>query len=135
MPRGRKGGGGGIGFTWDVSDVAIDYVKKSIKDMPGNNGQKVLVEKLQYNGYMWLRVEFDGDQFTISCIYDLNIRSSHPEAIEQIIKKAYENYAELGDKLEGGGGADTFTLTGGLDALTKMLRKDAYNYAASEQFS
>ncbi len=44
MPRGRRGGGGGgAGFTWDVTDVAIDYVKKSIKDMPGNNGQRVLV--------------------------------------------------------------------------------------------
>lgn len=136
MPRGRRGGGGGgAGFTWDVTDVAIDYVKKSIKDMPGNNGQRVLVEKLEFNGYMWIRVEFDGDEFNISCIYDLKIRSSHPEAIEIIIKTAYNKYQELGERLDGGGGAEQFTVTGLLGSLTDMLRRDAYKYAAEEQFS
>lgn len=135
MPRGRSGGGGGAGFTWDVTDVAIDYVKKSIKDMPGNNGQRVLVEKLEFNGYMWIRVEFDGDGFEISCLYDLKIRSSHPEAIEIIIKTAYNKYQELGERLNGGGGAEQFTATGLLGSLTDMLRRDAYKYAAEEQFS
>jgi hypothetical protein len=134
MPRGRRGGGG-VGFTWDVTDVAIDYVKKSIKDMPGNNGQKVLVEKLEFNGYMWVRVTFDGDEFDIDCIYDLKIRSSHPDAIEIIIKTAYDKYAELGDRLSGGNTADTFTGTGLLNSLTELLRRDAYEYAAKEQFS
>jgi hypothetical protein len=135
MPRGRGAGGGGIGFIYDVSDIAIDYVKKSIKHMPGNNGQKVLVEKLEFFGYMWMRVSFDGDEFDISCTYDLNIRSSHPEAIEIIIKTAYEKYKELGERLDGGGGADQFTGTGILNSLTDLLRSDAYDYAASQQFS
>lgn len=134
MPKGRKGGGAGVGFTWDVSDVAIEYVKKSIKDMPGNTGQEVLVEKLKFDGYMWINVEFDGSEFTISCIYDLKIHSNHPEAIEQIIKKAYENYKEIGERLDSAGGSSRFTLTGGLDALTGLLREEAYDNAVRQQF-
>ena len=134
MPRGR-GGDGGVGFTWDISDIAIEYTRKAIKDMPGNNGQEVLVQKLQMDGYMWVKVTFDGEEFDIDCIYDLKIRSTHPEAIEVIIKTAYDKYAELGERIKGGGGADSFTLTGGLDALTSLLRKDAYDYAVSQQFS
>ena len=134
MPRGRSGGGGGTSpsFTYDISDVAIDYVKKSIKDMPGNNGQEVLVEELEFDGYMWIIVEFNGEEIDISCTYDLKITSNHPEAIEQIIKKAYDNYSELGNRIDGSGNsADKFTITGGLNYLTGVLRQDAYDYAAS----
>jgi len=134
MPRGRSGGGGGSSpsFTWDISDVAIDYVKSSIKDMPGNPGQEVLVQDLEFDGYMWIVVEFNGDEIDISCTYDLKIRSNHPEAIEQIIKKAYDKYSELGNRIDGAGNsANKFSVVGGLDYLTGILRQDAYDYAAS----
>jgi len=127
MPRGR--GGSGLSFTFDVSDVAIEYTRNSIKDMPGNPGQKVLVKELSMNGYMLITVTIEPGDFSIECVYDLKIHSNHPEAIEQIIKKAYDTFSELGNRLDGGG--DTGTIQGGLDYLTGLLRQDAYDYAAS----
>lgn len=74
-------------------------MQMSIKDMPGNAGQEVLVEDLDYSGcrvIVTVNVEpvEEGGAVDIDVEYNINIRSNHPEAIEIIMETA-EQLGEL----------------------------------------
>jgi len=71
-------------------------MQMSIKDMPGNPGQEVLVEDLDYSACRFIVTVVDERpvDFNISCESQINIRSNHPEAIEIILDTA-EQQGEL----------------------------------------
>lgn len=88
-------------FEFDLTEEAIAYTKESIEDMPGNPGQEVLVENLEYDGYCLLEVNIRGPIVETNTDWDLELRSNHPEAIEIIIETAKENFEDFARRLEG----------------------------------
>jgi len=83
-------------YSFDVTDKCTKFIQMSIKDMPGNPGQQVLVEDLDYSGCRFI-VTVDDDRpvsFDITCDEIVRLRSNHPEAIEIIIETA-EQQGEL----------------------------------------
>lgn len=83
-------------YEFDVTDKCVAFMKESIKDMPGNRGQEVLVEELDYSGCEFkVTAGYDDYQdFIISEEHRINLRSNHPEAIEIIMETA-EQQGEL----------------------------------------
>jgi hypothetical protein len=85
-------------YTFDVTEKCVDFMKKSIKDMPGNPGQEVLVEKLEYDCKFTVTVDVDLEgEVDISSDYDIHLRSNHPEAIEIIMKTAEQRGEFIGE--------------------------------------
>lgn len=87
-------------YTFDVTEKCVDFMKKSIKDMPGNPGQEVLVENLEYDCKFTVTVELFGTEFEevdISSDYDIHLSSNHPEAIEIIMKTAEQRGEFIGE--------------------------------------
>lgn len=83
--------------TFDITEKAVDFACKSIKDMPGNRGQEVLVSKLpdQTDGKVLVTVTVGLDEeIKASAESTLEFKSNHPEAIEVILDRADE-YVEL----------------------------------------
>jgi hypothetical protein len=80
-------------YTFNVTDKCVKFMEMSIKDMPGNPGQTVLVNDLDYSACRFTVTVADERpvNFNISCDSQINIRSNHPEAIEIIIDKAEQN--------------------------------------------
>jgi hypothetical protein len=78
-----------MGARFDITDKCRSFIKESIKDMPGNEGQTVLVKNLDIDGYCY--IDYDSDLKDAEATYEWDIKSNHPEAIEQIIKHAYES--------------------------------------------
>jgi len=84
-------------YTFDITEKCIAFVYETIKDMPGNAGQEVLVDRLPKDTYgkvtVKVDVEAEGD-VNISSEGEINWRSNHPDAIEIILKEA-DNNTEL----------------------------------------
>ena len=80
-------------YTFDVTDKCIKFVSQVISVMPGNPGQETLVDRLQKEAYgrVSVTVTEDGDDVDIESNGELHWPSSHPEAIEIIIKTAEVN--------------------------------------------
>lgn len=80
-------------YDFDVTDKCIKFMQESIKEMPGNAGQEVLVEDLDYSGCKFIvTAGYDiFDDFIITEEHQINLRSHHPEAIEIIMKTAEEH--------------------------------------------
>ena len=80
-------------YTFDVTNKCIGFVYEVIKDMPGNPGQEVLVERLPKDAYgrVTVTVTVDEDEVDISSQGEIDWKSNHPEAIEVILKVADEN--------------------------------------------
>ena len=88
---------------FDITQKCIAFVSEVIKDMPGNPGQEVLVERLikDADGRVIVTVTLididivDGTvpvlEFNIEVSGKVFWRSDHPEAIEIIIETAEEN--------------------------------------------
>lgn len=86
-------------YTFDITDKCVKFMQMCIKDMPGNAGQEVLVDELDFDSCRFLTtVSIEGDiDFELTQVEtdaQINIRSNHPEAIEIIIETA-EQYGEL----------------------------------------
>jgi hypothetical protein len=81
-----------MGVQFDITDKCLSFIKESIEDMPGNEGQRSLVKNLNYDGYCY--IDYEADVRAATATYDWDITSSHPEAIYQIIEHAYDS-AEL----------------------------------------
>jgi len=81
-----------MGAQFDITDKCLSFIKQSIEDMPGNEGQRSLVKNLNYDGYCY--IDYEADIPAATATYDWEITSSHPEAIYQIIEHAYDS-AEL----------------------------------------
>ena len=80
--------------SFDITDKCIKFVTEVIKDMPGNAGQEVLVERLTSEAYGSVNVDVDYDGLggiDISASGEINWISNHPEAIEIIIATAEDN--------------------------------------------
>lgn len=90
--------------TFDITDKCIKFVAQIIKDMPGNPGQEVLVERLIDEAYGLITVNVNIDPITedvdISASGEIKWKSNHPEAIEIIIKTAEENTELIVDQAE-----------------------------------
>lgn len=87
--------------VFDITDKCVAFMKESIKDMPGNPGQEVLVEELDYSGCRFtVDVELFGQDVEISSDYQINLRSNHPEAIEIIMNTAEEAGELIGQQAE-----------------------------------
>jgi hypothetical protein len=88
--------------SFDITDKCIKFVAQSIKDMPGNPGQEVLVERLINEAYgsVIVDVEYEIDGIDISASGEINWRSNHPEAIEIIIATAEDNTELIIDQAE-----------------------------------
>lgn len=86
---------------FDITLKCIDFAHSSIKDMAGNPGQEVLIERLPKDakGQVVAAVTTTLQAGThinpeVETYGEINWKSSHPEAIEIIIKEA-EEYVEL----------------------------------------
>lgn len=80
-------------YIFDVTDKCIKFVAETIKEMPGNPGQEVLVENLirDADGSISVTVIVEPGNVQIQSSGSIYWRSNHPEAIEQIIDKAEQN--------------------------------------------
>lgn len=87
-----------MSVQFDITDKCLSFIKESIKDMPGNEGQKTLVENLNYDGYTY--IDYDGTIPAAQATYDWDITSSHPEAIIQIIEHAYQSAEVIAKRAE-----------------------------------
>jgi hypothetical protein len=74
---------------FDITDKCRSFIKESIQDMPGNEGQTTLVKNLDIDGYCY--IDYDSDIGQAESSYEWDIKSSHPDAIEQIIQHAYKS--------------------------------------------
>jgi hypothetical protein len=81
-----------MGARFDITDKCLSFIKESIQDMPGNEGQRSLVDNLNYDGYTY--IDYDNSIPVAEATYEWKITSSHPDAIYQIIEHAYQS-AEL----------------------------------------
>lgn len=89
-----------MGKLFDITDKCLAYIKESIDNMPGNEGQRVLVDNLDFDGYSIIDYVKEGDERSASCSFEWEIVSSHPEAIEQIIEYAYQSAEVIAKKAE-----------------------------------
>lgn len=85
--------------TFDVTEKCVAFMKETIKNMPGNPGQEVLVADLDYSGCQFLvNVVYDFEGLVdIDSEYRINLRSNHPEAIEIIMETAEQAGEEIGE--------------------------------------
>jgi hypothetical protein len=89
--------------SFDITDKCIKFVAETIKDMPGNPGQEVLVANLvdDATGRVIVDVDFSFEgEIDISASGEIYWRSNHPEAIEIIIKTAEDNTELIIDQAE-----------------------------------
>lgn len=86
-------------FDYDLSQEAVEYVKASIKDMPGNPGQQSLLNSLDIDCSCILEVRIAGPEVETSADGNIRFISNHPEAIEQIIAAGEDHFEEFKDKL------------------------------------
>jgi hypothetical protein len=80
-------------YKFDITDKTIDFVAKTIQEMPGNPGQQVLVSKLieKADGQVIVTVTVDEESVDIESSGYIKWQSNHPEAIEIIIDTAEQN--------------------------------------------
>jgi len=98
-------------YRFDITDKVIKFACMSIKDMPGNPGQEVLVERLDEDAYGKVEVVLTTTQVTVGrntievptrirAEGEIYWRSNHPEAIEQIIDVAEQQVDLITDQAE-----------------------------------
>lgn len=107
-------------FSYDISELAVEYVKASIKDMPGNPGQEVLVEALEYDCNVQITVYIAGDQVYTEAEGSIKLGSNHPEAIEVIISEAEDNFDEFISRLSD----ESFSPYQGLDVIETIRQNN-----------
>ena len=91
-------------FTFDVTDRATEAARDVMSSMPGNAGQETLVNDLEIDGYAIVIVDINGPYIDTRSEYDVDIQSSHPEAISIIMQAgmdAFQEYAERAGEIEG----------------------------------
>lgn len=114
-------------FTIDVSDYAQDYVAASIKGKGGNPGQDSLLSSLIIDCNAVVTVQIAGDEVDTIAEGNIKFKSSHPEAIEQILSGAEDTFEEFISEL-GGPSASPYN---GLNII-KTIRQIAVDEAFSE---
>lgn len=114
-------------FTIDVSKQATDYVTASIKDMPGNPGQETLVEQLDIDCDAVITVNIAGQEVETEASGNIVLRSSHPEAIEQIIAAGEDHFKEFLEYAS----TESSSAYNGLDII-RTIRQDAIDEAFAE---
>jgi hypothetical protein len=87
-----------MGAFFDITDECEKFIRESIKDMPGNNGQETLVKNLDIDGYCY--IDYEASIPVATAIYDWDIESTHPDAIKEIIKHAYESAEVIAKQAE-----------------------------------
>jgi hypothetical protein len=86
--------------TFDITEDCIAYMRASISGMPGNAGQETLVKNLEIDGFCYITYTVDDFEVSAEATYEWKITSSHPEAIEIIIKEAYSRGEEIAKRAE-----------------------------------
>lgn len=89
-----------MGKLFDITDKVLSYVDEVINDMPGNNGQKVLLQNLIKDGYSTIDYVKDGDARSATNSHLFAFDSNHPEAIQIILDNAYAAAEEISKRAE-----------------------------------
>jgi len=76
---------------FDITDKVIAFARESIQDMPGNNGQRVLVDDLVIQGSASILYSNDNGDKNAQESHDFEIISHHPDAINIIIDYCYQS--------------------------------------------
>jgi hypothetical protein len=89
-------------FSYDVSQQAEQYVRASISNMGGNEGQNSLIQSLNIDCFAILTVDIDvdGSLSTVGCSGNIVLDSGHPEAIEEILSVGEANFEEFLSRME-----------------------------------
>lgn len=111
-------------FDIDVSRYATDYVANSIKNLGGNAGQEALIAALEIDCSAVVTVHIAGDAVDTKGDGYIKLTSSHPEAIDQIMGVAEDNFLEFIDKL----GSESFSSYNGIDVI-RTIRQGAIDEA------
>jgi NADPH-dependent curcumin reductase CurA len=82
-------------FTFDVSEEAAAYARASTAGKAGNAGQETLVADLDIDCSAEIEVYIAGDDVETTAEGFININSSHPEAISEIISDAEDAFEEF----------------------------------------
>lgn len=81
----------------DLSNTAVEYVRASIANMPGNPGQEVLVNDLDIDCNCIATVYIAGLLVEVTIEGNIKFNSNHPDAISEIINKGEEHFNEFKD--------------------------------------
>lgn len=93
-------------YTFDITEKVISFAYEAIKDMPGNNGQEVLVERLPKDAFGNVAVIVTTKKVAVGRSQTIEIPvkieaqgeiywwSNHPDAIQVIIYEA-EKHVDL----------------------------------------
>jgi hypothetical protein len=84
-------------FDFNVTEEALEYMANSIKGMPGNEGQRVLTERLaeEADAEAIVTVSIEGPVVNVDSRYSLSLSSSHPDAIQDIMNAAEQYFEEF----------------------------------------
>jgi hypothetical protein len=91
-------------FEFDVTEPAVEAAMETMSAMPGNPGQEALVQNLVIDAYAIVTVNINGPIVDVKSEYNIDIQSSHPDAISIIIeagKQEFEQYAEKAGQIQG----------------------------------
>ena len=87
-------------FDFDITERAVEYMAENIRPMAGNEGQTSLIESLiedsDYSSVVSIRIA--GTIIEIDNRYDIDLKSSHPDAIEDIMDKAEQYFQEYSER-------------------------------------
>jgi len=111
-------------FDIDVSNQAEQYIRSSIKDMPGNPGQETLVNDLEIDCNAVVTVHIAGNQVETEADGNIKFNSNHPDAIEQIIAAGEDHFGEFLQYLS----SESSSAYNGLDII-RTIRQDAIDEA------
>lgn len=86
-------------FDFDVTAEAIEYVAAAIAHMPGNEGQEYLTQRMmeEVDAEVIVTVTIEGTNVDVDSKYSINLSSSHPEAIEDIMVAAEQHFEEFAE--------------------------------------
>jgi hypothetical protein len=92
--------------SFDITEKTVDFAYQNIKDMPGNNGQQVLVDRIPKDDHLGKVIvtvtipddPSESEEFNIEVESNLELRSNHPEAIEIILGVGQENIEMFADR-------------------------------------
>jgi len=111
-------------FEYDLSEQAKQYVLANIINMPGNAGQQSLVNSLNIDCNCTLEVYIAGPLVETTATGGIELNSSHPEAIEEIISSGEDHFNEFLDGLSRVSDAASASLN-----ILETIRQDSVDEA------
>lgn len=91
-------------FKFDVTEGAVAAAEAAMAPMPGNAGQESLISNAVIDGFARVTVDIRGPYVDVQAEYDVDIQTSHPDAVYLITEagvEAFQEYAENAASIEG----------------------------------